>query len=214
MANHSKLSARVRSEAGSTQVKLVRARDGVPAVIYGSNLAPTNLEIPRRAIEVLLSHAAGENILVDIEIDNGSSKANQLAMIQEVQRHPVRADILHVDFHAVAANETIEAHIPIEIVGESDGVKNYGGVLEIIIREILISCVPQNLPEVIEVDITKLKIGQSIHVKDLILPKGVTADLDSELTVLSVVAPKVEAASAENSATSSPEVLKEKKPTT
>ena len=194
MANQIKLSARVRSEAGSNAVKSVRAREAVPAVIYGQSVQPQNLEINRRDFEVILSHAAGESILVDLEIEEGSQKTNRLSLVQEVQHHPLRGDILHVDFHAVSATETLEASIPIETVGESDGVKNFGGLLEQILRELPIRCLPKDLPEVLHVDITALGVGQSLHVKDLVLPAGVTAAMDGDITVLSVVAPKVSAA--------------------
>lgn len=208
MANQTKLSVKVRSESGRNQVKQVRSRDCIPAVVYGQTFSPLNVEVAKRELEILLSHAAGESFLVELEINDGKSTKKQLSMIQEVQHHPLRGDVLHVDFHAVSANEKIEAHIPVEPVGEADGVKNYGGILELIVRELPIRCLPQNLPELIEVDVTKLKVGDSIHVRDLILPKGVEANLDKELTVLSIAAPKVETAPSEAAA---PVVIKEKK---
>jgi large subunit ribosomal protein L25 len=191
MSKQSKLFARSRSEAGSTAVKAVRARDAVPAVIYGKSLQPQNIEINRREFEILLAHAAGESILVDLEIESGGEKTSHLSLVQEVQHHPLRRDILHVDFQAVSATDNIEASIPLELVGESDGVKNFGGLLELILRELPIRCLPKDLPDVIPVDVSHLGVGDSLHVKDLILPSGVTSAMDGEVTVLSVVAPKV-----------------------
>lgn len=208
MANQTKLSAKVRSESGSNQVKQVRSRGCVPAVVYGNTFSPLNVEVAKRELEIILSHAAGESFLVELEIDDGNTKKKQLSLIQEVQHHPLRGDVLHVDFHAVSANEKIEAHIPIEVTGEADGVKNYGGILELIVRELPIRSLPQNLPDLIEVDVTKLGVGDSIHVKDLVLPTGVEANLDKDLTILSIAAPKVEVAATPVAA---PEATKEKK---
>lgn len=211
MAKQVKLTARPRSESGRNAVKSVRARGSVPAVIYGHHTTPSNLEVSHRELEILLSHAVGENILVDLEIQDGSNKSSQLSLIQEVQRHTLRNQILHVDFQAVSMTEKISADITIEPVGEADGVKNYGGLLEQSMRTISIRCLPQDLPEIIKVDVSALKVGDSIHVRDLPLPKGVEADVDADLTVFIVAEPAVavEAAPAEGAA--APEVIKEKK---
>ncbi len=212
MAKQVKLSARARSESGRNAVKSVRARGGVPAVIYGSKSEPANLEVSRREIEALLSHAVGENILVDLEIEEGGKKTNRLSLIQEVQHHPLRGEVLHVDFHAVSMTEEISADVVIESTGEPDGVKNFGGLLEQSMRSISIKCLPQNLPEIIKVDVSPLKIGDSIHVRDLPLPAGVTATDDADLTVFIVAEPTVAEEPVAAAAPESPEVIKEKKP--
>lgn len=213
MAKQAKLSARSRMESGRNAVKQVRARGGVPAVIYGSKQTPTNLEVSRREVEALLAHAVGENILVDLEIEEGGKKTNRLSLIQEVQHHPLRGEVLHVDFHAVSMTEEISADIVIESFGEADGVKNFGGLLEQNLRSLTIRCLPQNLPEIIRVDVSALKIGDSIHVRDLALPEGVTADEDADLTVFIVAEPTVAEEPVAAAATAaSPEVIKEKKP--
>ena len=211
MAKQVKLTARPRSESGRNAVKSVRSRGSVPAVIYGHHTTPANLEVSHRELEILLSHAVGENILVDLEIQDGSNKSSQLSLIQEVQRHTLRNQILHVDFQAVSMTEKISADITIEPVGEADGVKNYGGLLEQSMRTITISCLPQDLPEIIKVDVRALKVGDSIHVRDLPLPKGVEADVDAELTVFIVAEPAVASEAASTEAAAAPEVIKEKK---
>ena len=186
MAKQVKLIARPRTESGRNSVKTVRARGAVPAVIYGARTTPSNLEVTRRDIEVILSHSVGENILVDLEIQDGSKVTNQLTLIQEVQHHPIRRQILHVDFHAVSMTDKINAEISVEAFGESDGVKNFGGLLEQNMRSLSISCLPQNLPEIIKVDISALKVGDSLHVRDIVLPEGVEVNDDAELTVFIV----------------------------
>lgn len=212
MSKQVKLSARPRTESGRNAVKQVRARGYVPAVIYGSTTTPSNLEVPHRALEALLAHATGENILVDLEVEEGGKTTNRLSLIQEVQRHPIRSQILHVDFHAVSMTEKIFAEVVVESFGEADGVKNFGGLLEQSMRSVSISCLPQDLPEIIRVDVTALKIGDAIHVRDLPLPKGVEAEDDADLTVFIVAEPTVaEEPSATTAVSTGPEVIKEKK---
>jgi large subunit ribosomal protein L25 len=212
MAKQVKLSARPRKESGRNAVRTVRARGAVPAVIYGGKEAPANLEISRRDIEVLLSRAVGENILVELEINDGSKTTNRLSLIQEVQHHPVRGEVLHVDFHAVSMTEEIDAEVVLEPIGEPIGVKTFGGLLQQTMRALQIQCLPQNLPEIITVDVSALNIGEAIHVKDVVLPSGVTATADPDLTVFSVAEPTVAEEPAPVEAAAAPEVIKEKKP--
>jgi len=206
MAKQVKLAAQTRSEVGRNAVKKIKSEGFVPAVIYSHHETPENLKVSEREISTLLAHAAGEHLLVDLDI----AGASRLAIIQEVQHHPVSQKILHVDFHGVNANEEIESSIPVEPVGESVGVKNYGGILEQLLRSINIKSLPKDLPEVLQVDVSALEIGQSIHVKDLKLPAGVKAADDGEVTVFLVAEPNV-AAEAPAAEAAAPEVLKEKK---
>jgi large subunit ribosomal protein L25 len=207
MATQVKLSARPRLEAGRNAVKQVRSRGAVPAVIYGAHETPANLEVDRKAIETVLAHAANEHVLVELDIDG----ANKLSLIQEIQRHPVRGEILHVDFHAVSRNESVTSEVPIESVGEPVGVKTGGGLLQQQLRTLEIECLPQNLPDLLTVDVAALNIGDSLHVKDIVLPAGVTALTDAEITVFLVSEPKVAEEPAATTSAAAPEVLKEKK---
>ena len=208
MAKQLKLKAQVRSAVGARQSRKLGRIGIVPANIYGKGSEALSLQIEKKEITKLLAKATSEHVLVDLEIEGAE---NRLALIQEVQHHPLRRDVLHVDFHAVKADEVIHAAIPVETFGEADGVKNYGGVLEFAIHEIEIECLPKDLPEIIRVDVSALGVGQSIHVRDLALPEGVTAKTSADLTVVAVNAPRVEAEPAAGAATQ-PEVLKEKKP--
>ena len=211
MAKQAQLSARPRSESGRNAVKRVRSRGSVPAVIYGHKTTPANLEVSRRDLETLLSHAIGENILVELQIEDGAKKSTQLSLIQEVQHHPIARTILHVDFQAVSMTEEIFASVTIEPVGEPDGVKTHGGLLEQNIRSIEVRCLPQNLPEVLSIDVSALQVGDSIHIRDLKLPAGVTATGDVDLTVFTVAEPTVAAEPVAATPATSPEVIKEKK---
>src|SRR5471032_2824569 len=164
MAKQVKLTARTRSHIGRNAVKQLKHEGVVPAVIYGAKQEPQNLQISARDIRQILGRVAGENVLVDLEIEDGPQKSSRMALIQEVQHHPLGGEILHVDFHAVSMDETIQADIPIEPVGEPTGVKNYGGILEQAIRSVEIECLPKDLPDVITVNVSGLNIGDSIHV--------------------------------------------------
>jgi large subunit ribosomal protein L25 len=213
MAQQAKLTAQKRTQVGRNAIKKIKASGMVPGVIYGSAQEAVNLQINGRELLNLLSHASGENILVELEIVDGGEKRNALAMIQEIQHHPLEREIVHVDFHAVSAHETVSAEVPIETVGEAIGVKVNGGLLEHILRYLEVECLPADLPHVIEVDVTNLDVGQSIHVRELNLPSGVEATTDGEQTVVAVVEPRVEEEVVEPLVTpTAPEVITAKKP--
>ncbi len=212
MAKQLKLSVQTRAEAGRTAVKKIKSAGFVPAVIYGSKQEPLNLQVSAREISKLLSHSTGEHLLVELEIADGAKVTNRLALIQEVQHHAVRRDILHVDFHAVDANKKLHAEVAIEAVGESTGVKNRGGILELNLHSIEVECLPKDLPEIISIDVSALDIGDAVKVRDLQLPAGVTSRANPDLTLVHVAAPKVEVEPVPGAVVAQPEVLKEKKP--
>src|SRR5438874_292291 len=209
MAKQVKLMAERRTAIGRSAVRKLKAAGSVPAVMYGSKDKPEALQVSRRDINSLLSHAAGENILVELEVGGKS----RLALVQEVQHAPVGGAVLHVDFHAVSQDEVIEADVPLEPVGTANGVKNMGGLLEQNLRSLSIECLPRDLPDVIRVDVSALNIGDSIHVRDLPLPDGVKTRIQQDLTAFSVLAPTVEEEPvvAAVEAATGPEVIREKK---
>ncbi len=211
MAKQVKLSATRRTGIGRSAVRKIKAQGAVPAVIYGGGNKAEPLQVSRRDISLLLSHASGENILVELEIDG--EKGGRLALMQEVQHAPLGGGILHVDFHAVSMDEMIEADVPLEPSGIPEGVKTFGGLLEQNIRSLEIECLPRDLPDVITVDVTRLNIGDSIHVRELPLPEGVTTRVPADLTAFSVLAPKVEEepVAAATEAAAAPEVITAKK---
>src|SRR4029077_10922140 len=212
MAKQVKLKAEPRSETGRAAARRLKARGIVPAVVYGGKEKSQPLQVSARDINAMLSHASGENILVELEI--AGQKATRPALLQEVQHSPVGGDVLHVDFHAISMDEKIQADVPLEPLGIPNGVKNFGGLLEQNLRVLAIECLPRDLPDRITVDVSTLNIGDSIHVRDIKLPAGVTAKVQPDLTAFSVVAPVVEeepvVAEAEGAA-AGPEVIKEKK---
>jgi large subunit ribosomal protein L25 len=210
MAKQVKLKAERRSATGRSAARKLKARGVVPAVIYGAKDKPQPLQLSERDINAMLSHASGENILVELEIDGDQS--GRLALVQEIQHSPVRGDVLHIDFHAVSMDEKIHAEVPVETIGTANGVKNFGGLLEQNLRALAIECLPRDLPDRIVVDVSALNIGDSIHVRDLQLPAGVTTRMQPDLTAFSVLAPAVEEEPVAAVATAAePEVITEKK---
>ncbi|MBU3665605.1 MAG: 50S ribosomal protein L25 [Chthoniobacterales bacterium] len=209
MSNQVSLKASHRTAKGRNAVKKLKNADAIPAILYGSGVEPTPLQLERRAIDTLLSHAVGENILVNLEIDGGA----RLALINEVQHHPVNRAVLHVDFQAVSANQALVAEVVIEPVGEAAGVKTGGGLLEQSLRSIEVECLPKDLPEMIKVDVSALNLGDALHVRDLPALPGVKYVADPEVTVFLVSEPKVseEGAPAAEGAAAEPEVIREKK---
>jgi large subunit ribosomal protein L25 len=210
MATQVKLSATRRTALGRSAVRKIKAQGAVPAIVYGAKNKPEPLQVAKRDISLILSHASGENILVELEIDG--EKSGRLALVQEVQHAPVGGDILHVDFHAVSMDEMIEAEVPLEPIGTAEGVKTFGGLLEQALRSLEIECLPRDLPDVITVDVSHLNIGDAIHVRELPLPQGVTTRVPADLTAFSVLAPTVEEAPAPApEAAAAPEVITAKK---
>ena len=192
MAIQLKINAQPRTEAGRNAVKKIKQAGLVPAVIYGAKDPARNIQIVERELARLLDHAASESVLVEVNIQDNGASTSRTALIQEVQHHPVSGKVLHLDLHVVAMDELMTAEVAVETTGEAVGVTTGGGVLEVILRELEIECLPGDLPESIPVDVSKLNIGDSIHVKDLALPRGVTVLNDAELSVVSVAAPTVE----------------------
>jgi large subunit ribosomal protein L25 len=211
MAKQIKLSAQARSGVGRNSVKKIRASGHVPAVIYGSTQEAMNLQLASRQISDVLAHATSEQMLVELEIASAAGNSSKLALIQNVQHHPVRGDILHVDFHAVAADEKMHAHVVVETVGESIGVKTFGGLLVTMLHSVEVECLPKDLPERIVVDVSALNLNDAVHLRDLVLPAGVSYRGDADVTVLRVTSPNVTEVAASSEGPTQPEVLREKK---
>ncbi len=213
MAKAIQLKAQPRTGAGTVESKKARKAGLVPAVIYGRHLdKPQNLQLDARELKAALGKTTGEHVLVDLEIVGGEKT---LALIQDVQHHALKRHIMHLDFHALRADEKMHTTIPVVIFGEASGVKNLGGILEQLLRSIEVECLPKDLPDSIVIDVTPLEIGDAVHIKDLPLPEGVTALGHPDISVLHITAPTVEevvAPAAEGTAAKEPEVIKEKKP--
>jgi large subunit ribosomal protein L25 len=174
-----------------SSVKKLRASGRVPATIYGRQAKPQNLEVNSKEFSDLLHHAVSENLLVDLSVEN-DARAKRLALVQEIQHHPLDGKVLHVDFHEVAADEKVTVYVPLETTGEAAGVKTGGGTLEHILHKVKVRCTPGNLPEQIVVDVTALEIGKAIHLGEIKAPEGVEIMGDKHISAISVAAPRAE----------------------
>ena len=208
------LKAYQRSQTRRSEVKKLRESGRVPATIYGRLNKAQNLELNAREFDDVIHHSVSENLLVDlaVEID---AHAKRLALLQEVQHHPVTQKVLHVDFHEVAEDEKVTVMVPVETAGVPAGVKSGGGVLEHILFKLKVRALPKDLPELIIVDVTALEIGKSIHLSDIQPPEGVELLGDKHVTIVSVAIPRAEVetatATAEAAAAGDVEMIKEKK---
>lgn len=189
MATSATLSATPRAARGKGGARALRRAGKIPAVIYGRGRDPETLELDGTAIERLLTRIRAATTILDVTV---ADRTPVKALIREIQRDPIRpSTILHLDLYEVHADEKISVEVPIHFVGVPEGVRNGGGVFEVITHDVEIWVLPADIPERIEVDVTALNIGQSLHVSDLRLE---TAEIltDGEVTVCTVVAPKVE----------------------
>jgi large subunit ribosomal protein L25 len=206
------LKAYPRSQVQRAEVKKLRTAGRVPATIYGRQAKPQNLEVDFEEITELLHHSVSENVLVDLFVDN-DARSKRLALVQEVQHHPLSAKVLHVDFHEVAEDEEVTVHVPVETTGEAAGVKTGGGSLTHVLLKLKVRSLPKDLPEQIMIDVTALEIGKAIHLGEIAAPAGVEILGDKHLTVVAVAAPRAEeevAATAAAPAAGDVEMTKEK----
>src|SRR5882672_7712584 len=210
------LNATPRSLGRRAGAKKLRSDGRIPAIIYGRQAKPQNLEVNAKEMENLIHHSVSENLLVDLAVKD-DTRPKRLALVQEVQHHPLSGRVLHVDFHEVAENEKVTVNVPVETVGEAEGVKTGGGVLEHVLFKIRVRGLPKDLPEMISVDVSHLNIGQAIHLGEIKAPEGIEIIGDKNIPVISVAAPRTEeeeAAEAAEAAAAVPgevEMIKEKK---
>ena len=208
-----KLKAAPRTQTRRKGSKALRSAGRIPANIYGKSIAPQNLEIDSEAFIELINSAHSEIVLVDLEV-SGDSHA-RLALVQDVQHHPLSGEVLHVDFHEVKNDEMITIRIPVEATGEAEGVKNGGGTLEHVLQKLRVTALPKDLPEQILVDVSALAVGQAIQIGQIQAPAGVTILGDKHLRVFAVAAPTTEVeaapAAAAGAEAKQPEMIKEKK---
>ncbi len=180
------LDVKPRAEMGKGPTRRFRAAGLVPAVFYGPSVEPVPLLVDGKQMSQALRTEAGDNVLINLRVDGKS----RLTIPREVQRHPIRGTILHVDFVHVARDQRIAAHVPVHVVGESPGVKE-GGVVDQHLHEIQVEAVPTDIPAAVEVDISELGIGDSLHVTDVKVPEGVDVLTPEDELVVAVIEPRI-----------------------
>jgi large subunit ribosomal protein L25 len=180
------LSATPRSSSGKGAARKTRSAGQVPGVIYGHAREPQHLAINTRDLEKLLDRISYENTVVELAVEGKTART----LIREVQRHPFKKQILHIDFQELVAGELVEVNVPIVLVGTPEGVRTGGGVMDQVLRDLEIECDPSAMPNHIDVDVSNLAIGHSIHVRDLKLPEGIKVLTDEDATICVVAIPR------------------------
>ncbi len=205
-----KLKAKLREEIGKEAVKKLRRQGLVPAVAYKGKKS-VNIKVPAKDFLDVIHTKAGENVVINLQVEG--KEASRTVIIKEIQYHPIKEGILHIDFNEISLTEAITVKVPIKVLAEAEGVKE-GGVLEHILWEVEVECLPTQIPEDIPVDVSSLKIGDSILVKDLQVDPPVKILNDPETTVITLAVPHVEEAEPvkPEGELAEPEVITEKKP--
>ena len=210
MAKQVQIKAKTRVEIGKGPIKRLRVAGMIPAVVYGQETKTLPLEVESKSFNTLVRGGLGENVILTLVLDDIKDGKKQV-LIREVQRDPVRGDIVHIDFHQISLTQKITIEVPIQLTGIPEGVKE-GGILQHALREVKVECLPTAIPDKFEVDVSHLKIGDSIHVADIKV-ENVTILSDLQSSIASVVPPTIfkEAEAAPAAAEAEPEVITEKK---
>lgn len=207
------LKTEARNDAGKRIAKDLRNKGLIPAIVYRGGKEGLKLQVARREMEDVLHTKAGENVILTLVISGAEKVKDKTVIVKEVQRDPIKAEILHVDFNEISLTDTLKVNVPIASHGDAIGVKRDGGVLEHIMWEAQVECLPTAIPEKIEVDVTNLTIGDAVYIKNIVPPEGVKILNDGELIVVIVKPPHVEAAKPAEAVEGAvePELIREKK---
>ncbi|MCU0650987.1 MAG: 50S ribosomal protein L25 [Candidatus Omnitrophica bacterium] len=206
------LEAQIRQEIGKNKSKALRHKGEIPAVVYSSGKQSLAIKISRGDLLKLIHQHQIENAIITLKVKDEKKQSGRPCMIKEMQHDPVKGDILHVDLNEISLTKALKVNVPVVTKGEAPGIKADGGSLSLILWEIEVECLPTDIPKNIEVEISNLKIGDTIHIKDIKFPAKVKVLNDPEAIVLTVAEPmKEEVAVPEGEAQPELEVIKEKK---
>ncbi|MDC0160670.1 50S ribosomal protein L25 [Gemmatimonadales bacterium] len=190
MTDKTILKALRRNGAGKSVARKMRQAGQTPAVLYGGDEEPVHLGLNTRDADYLFRSISVENTIVNLEVEG--EKGSVQTLVREIQTHPWKETLLHVDFLRIQKGVAVDVEIPLQLVGTPEGVRLEGGSVEQIIYEIPIRCIPSKIPEVIEVDVSGLNVGDVIHVSDVEFDKDIEVTIAQERTICSVAAPKAE----------------------
>lgn len=182
------LAVKIREDKGKGVARRLRSQGMIPAVFYGSKTETIHLAVGSKELKTILNSESGSSTFLNLNFGEGK-KEEKIAVIKDLQIDPVKDTLIHADFFELSMNEKMTSSVPVELVGKAEGVE-LGGTLQPIRRELEVSCLPKDLPNVIEIDVTTLGLGQSIHVDDVKLPEGVEVPHDVNFTVAVMLAPR------------------------
>lgn len=182
------LKSRIREGSGKKSTHKVRAAGEVPGILYGHKEKPVSLSVPEHDLWVILHHATSEHLILRLDVE-GTDDKDVLTLVRDVQHHPVSGDILHVDFQRISMHEKIKVGVPVKLIGMARGVKEFGGILDHGMREVMVKCMPEEIPESLDVDVSHMEIGNSIHLSDITADYAKLEFLDDENVTLAHVSP-------------------------
>jgi len=184
------LTAEIREGVGKEKAKKLRTKGLIPAVFYGPRAETIPLVIDSKELAKALQTEAGENVLIDLDIQKGTQSDRKVVMLKDIQIDPLQRITLHTDFYEVTMNEIVTVEVPVHLIGKPEGTK-MGGILDQVRRMIQIQCLPGDIPKSIDIDVSALKIGDSIHVQDIKVEKAKIIS-ETNFTIATVVPPVVE----------------------
>ena len=184
------LAAQVRTDTGKGAARRLRRSDQIPAIFYGPNSQPVMLAVKYLDLRTLLKSASSENVIFQLQIETGQGSTSKTVMLKELQADPIKPIYYHADFYEISMDKELTLNVSVHLVGTPVGAAK-GGILQHVRREISVSCLPGNLVEFLEVDVTALDIGDAVHVKDVVLPAGMKTAEEADTTIAVVTAPHV-----------------------
>lgn len=190
------LQAEVGRRAGSSDARRLRADGKIPAVVYGHGMDPISVSVDRRELRQALSGAAGMNTILDLTVDGTVYPS----LIKDIQRHPVKRSVQHIDFIQVNLNEEIVVSIPIHLEGEAKDVSANGGLVDLSMQELQVRTTPRNIPDSVVIDVSEMTMDTVIRVEDIPLPSGVAAEADADAPVVTVLTMRTPVLDAEEEA--------------
>jgi large subunit ribosomal protein L25 len=207
MAENATLKAAVRTETGKGAMRRLRREGRIPAVVYGRGEATRPLSVDAHDFEMLTKHHSLDTTIIELSIEGAGRKGGRLrTLIAEVQNHPYKPQVLHVDFQQIHAGERVTVQVPIRLHGTPAGVRA-GGVLQHVLHDVELECAVEEIPESLDVDVGALEIGDSVHVSELAIPENVEILIDAERTVCTVAPPTVLEVPEEEEAAAEPELV-------
>lgn len=201
VSNTATLSAEVGRQTGSSSSRRLRAADRIPGVLYGQGMEPVSLSVARRDLRIAISGPAGQNTILNLSVDGKSYNA----VIKELQRHPVRRNVSHIDFVQINLSEEITMQVPVHLTGTAKAVVSAGGLVDPAVDTIEVRTTPANIPNEILIDVTELNPDQVIRLSDVVLPKGVVATGDPDMPVVTVIVSRAVTEAANEATADEPE---------
>jgi len=186
------MAARLRTDTGKGAARRLRKENQVPAIFYGPNTQPVMLAVKYADLQTLLKSTDSENVIFELQIQSGQGAESKTVMIKELQTDPLKPVYYHADFYEISMDKELTLHVPIHLVNTPLGAAK-GGILQHVRRDIEVACLPGNLVDFLEVDVSALDIGDAVHVKDVVLPQGMKTAEDGDTTIAVVTAPHVAA---------------------